>query len=46
MHRNFIFISTLLIQFSFAEINIIEEIDRSWISMEGSIKNGDASSCQ
>ena len=41
MHRNFILIGILLVQFSFAEINIIEELDRSWISMKRSIKNGD-----
>ena len=41
MHRYFILISIVLVQFSFAEINIIEELDRSWISMKRSIKNGD-----
>ena len=41
MHRNFIFISTLLVQFSFAEINIIEEIDSSWAIMKRLINNGD-----
>ena len=41
MHRYFILISIVLVQFSFAEINIIEELDRSWILMKRSIKNGD-----
>ena len=41
MHRNFIFISTLLVQFSFAEINIIEEIDSSWAKIKRLINNGD-----
>jgi len=41
MHRNFIFISILLVQFSFGEINIIEEIDSSWAKMKRFINNGD-----